>query len=365
MALLNQPSHPKTLTLVLLAAILQGCGLGANPPAASLPPPSISTDRSVMVERWQDGRTLFDYDAEEPLNLVLADLPFASNERASLFEISYDSPRGGRVPASLILPASEGPFAAVIVMHGLPGNRHDLDRQFLDAAGHDVAAIFIDAPFNRPGHERSGSSSDIVTFTPQDRDEQIQLIVDLRRAVDVLASFPIVDERRIGYLGISYGAAMGGLLAGVEDRIAAYVLAVGDGGLVEHFLGPDDASGRLLSLQAPQRDAWIAAMEPIEPLYFVGQTHAPLFFQAAEHDEFIPRPDSERYHSAAPDGSVVQWYDSGHDLPISAWCDARAWLGGAIDVDAGAFRGCATATGLAPRGTVPSRSVALAQAVDR
>ena len=31
---------------------------------------------------------------------------------------------------------------------------------------------------------------------------------------------------------------MGGLLAGVEDRLVAYVLAAGDGGLVEHTADP-------------------------------------------------------------------------------------------------------------------------------
>jgi cephalosporin-C deacetylase-like acetyl esterase len=64
-----------------------------------------------------------------------------------------------------------------------------------------------------------------VRFDERDRREQIQLIVDLRRAVDLLVARDDVDPDRIGYLGVSYGGAMGGLLAGVEDRV--------DGG---HFL---------------------------------------------------------------------------------------------------------------------------------
>lgn len=48
---------------------------------------------------------------------------------------------------------------------------------------------------------------------------------------------------RIGYIGVSYGGAMGGLLAGVEHRISAYALVVGDGGLVTHSTGPDDIYG--------------------------------------------------------------------------------------------------------------------------
>ena len=39
---------------------------------------------------------------------------------------------------------------------------------------------------------------------------------------------PLVDAERMGYSGGSYGAAMGGLLAGVEKRIKAYVVMKGD-----------------------------------------------------------------------------------------------------------------------------------------
>jgi hypothetical protein len=59
--------------------------------------------------------------------------------------------------------------------------------------------------------------------------------------------------------------------AGVEDRIKAYVLAVGDGGLVSHFAGPDDADGPLQALPAEERERWLAAMRPIEPINFIGQ----------------------------------------------------------------------------------------------
>jgi BAAT / Acyl-CoA thioester hydrolase C terminal len=48
--------------------------------------------------------------------------------------------------------------------------------------------------------------------------------------VDLLSARPEVDEQRLGYIGWSYGAAIGGLLAAVERRIKAYVLAVGGGG---------------------------------------------------------------------------------------------------------------------------------------
>jgi hypothetical protein len=84
----------------------------------------------------------------------------------------------------------------------------DLFRLCEDLVHTGAVVLTISAPSARtPGR-------DWITFTPRDRDEQIQLMVDLRRGVDLLTQHQKVDPARIGYVGYSYGAAMGGLLAG-------------------------------------------------------------------------------------------------------------------------------------------------------
>jgi hypothetical protein len=88
------------------------------------------------------------------------------------------------------------------------------------------------------------------------------LIVDLRRAIDVLEVRPDVKTDQLAYFGVSYGAAMGGLSAEVEDRIKASVLAVDDGGLVSHFAGPDDTDGPLQALPARGAGAVAAGHAP-------------------------------------------------------------------------------------------------------
>jgi dienelactone hydrolase len=188
-----------------------------------------------------------------------------------------------------------------------------------------AATELIDAPFNRPQQGRV--RSDPLTFTPKDRAEQIQLIVDLRRAIDVLEARPDVKTDQLAYFGVSYGAAMGGLLAGVEDRIRAYVLAVGDGGLVSHFAGPDDTDGPLQALPAQQRERWLQAMRPIEPLNFIGQAApAALLFLAGTKDESVPPEDARRFYQAASQPKEVRWYEAGHFLDCTARKDMMAWL---------------------------------------
>jgi cephalosporin-C deacetylase-like acetyl esterase len=67
-----------------------------------------------------------------------------------------------------------------------------------------------------------------------ERDGYIQMVVDLRRAVDVLRTRKDVDPNRIGYVGHSLGRRGTGPLAAVEKRIRVFVLM---GGLPKVPLG--------------------------------------------------------------------------------------------------------------------------------
>jgi uncharacterized protein len=177
---------------------------------------------------------MFDYDADLPLDLT--EHAVTSHPHATLYELSYASPHGDRVPASLIVPATPGPFAAVLLQHGMPSWRGSLLAYALDLAPTGTVSLLIDAPFARPAQRYRVRGP--ITFTRQDRHEQIQLIVDLRRGLDLLTSRTDVDAQRLAYIGRSYGATIGGVLAGVETRIRTYILAVGNAGLVTHFTGP-------------------------------------------------------------------------------------------------------------------------------
>lgn len=113
-------------------------------------------------------------------------------------------------------------------MHGAPGTFERMRPEAEALAKLGAVSLAINAPFARAG--RPGKV--LLYFDERDRDDQIQLNVDLRRGVDLLLSRPDVAKDRLAYVGRSYGGAQGGLLAGVETRIKAYVLIVGDGGLV-------------------------------------------------------------------------------------------------------------------------------------
>lgn len=250
--------------------------------------------------------------------------------------LTYASPRGGRVPALIVAPmetAANERHAGLIVQHSYSTRKDDFLTVAEEFARLGAVAIVIDAPSAR----RGGLPA---TFVPADRKEQVQLIVDLRRAVDLLRSRADVDRSRIAFLGSSYGGAMGGLLAGIEHRIRALVLMVGDGGLVQHFTGPEDVDGPFLTLPPKERRQWLAAMRPIEPLRWVRKATAPILFQNGRYDDLVPPRDARQFHRAAPQPKEVRWYESGHGLPPQAWCDAAGFLERHVGIAAARHPAC-------------------------
>jgi hypothetical protein len=62
---------------------------------------------------------LFGYDTGAALSVRTKSSSQEGNLR--VIRLTYASPLGGRVPAIVVVPRGDGPFAGLIVQHGLPG----------------------------------------------------------------------------------------------------------------------------------------------------------------------------------------------------------------------------------------------------
>lgn len=272
-----------------------------------------------------DDRTLFAYDVNAPLNVQKTSEGTSNGVETSA--ISFDSPDGGRATGMMFDPVTRSSLRpGIVLMHGMPGTARGMTPLGQSLAAYGAVVIAIDAPFAR----RGGSP---VLFTAQDRAEQVQLIKDLQRAVDVLRSLPNVDPARIAYHGTSYGGAMGALFVGIERRIKTGVLVVPDGGLVSHFTGPEDSSF-MAGLSCATRVSWFKDMVPIEPIRFIPlATPTPLLIQSGRTDVLVPEADAKLLHAAAPDPKTIQWYEAGHGLTQQALIDRHNWLVAQIGLD--------------------------------
>jgi dienelactone hydrolase len=308
------------LALMLMTACQSSSTLQGPEPGGSSTPEAVQ--RSLSTVDPEEHLHLFDYDRIAPFDVVYQ--AQWKEGRSTWIDFTYASPLGGRVPARLGLPGGTGPFPAILLMHGSDGHIErftGVARQYVQLG---AAVLLIDAPHVRPGgHASTGMMGDSWPhLTEKDRLDQIQLMVDLQRAIDILIERSDINPERLAYIGYSYGGAMGGLLAGIEQRLKAYVLVVGDGGLVEHLSQP-------LENGMPNHwsERWIEAMWPIEPIHYVGRAApAALLFQNGLQDELVPPGDALRYQVAGSEPKTVMWYDAGHGLEPNAFRDASFWL---------------------------------------
>ena len=308
----------------ILLFSLNGCKNEVLPPEATgvASPEAVALSLSTVIS--EESLHLFEYDKDAPLDIQEEKRWHEYN--AEWIDFSYESPMGGRADARLIIPNGKGPFPGMILQHGGGGAATLEDMRYfaMEFVRHGAVTIMITDPYRRPGGwvPTPYMGNTWPLFTESDLRIKIQLIQDQRRAIDILESRPEVDPERMAYFGVSFGGTMGGLLAGVEDRLKAYVLVVGDGGLVEHTSDPGEDGFNIHF-----SENWAALMWPTESLHFVRRAApAALLFQNGINDMHVPAHDAIRYHTAASEPKTIMWYDTGHGLPWKFVNDAAEWL---------------------------------------
>jgi dienelactone hydrolase len=308
------------LASTLLYLLAGACGKAVDPDPTVDGPDDVCTIPTLTdTPAPASALTTFAYDREAAYDPEIQLL--GTEGTVGIHGLSFLSPRGtDRATGRLFVPQGAGPFAGILLMHGMPGNAEQMTGYGSLLARHGAVVVALDAPFARRGGEP-------LRLTEADSVEQVQLMADLQRAVDLLVARPDVDASRLGYVGISYGGAMGALFVGIERRLKAGVLVVADGGLVTHLTGPEDGGSPVAALSCAERRRWLESMIPVEPVKYVGfASPTPLLLQSGRHDDLVPPRDAERLHAAAPNPKTIQWYEAGHSLGVTAVRARSLWL---------------------------------------
>jgi len=279
-----------------------------------------SSDDAADAARELDA-SVFDYDAAAAPELNESFRVDLSYHDLQARAISFDSPAGGQVTGYIAYPDDADPDAAMITMHGMPGDATgNLDVLDIFACSGAIA-VAIDAPFARDDEAKAdpnrpdGPDPWPLTFTEIDRDEQIQLVQDLRRTVDVLES---LGAEHITVDAISWSADPVMVLAGVEPRVDGFAVLVGSL-VVDRFLLDGKPVYPLGNLEDDDADAWLAAMESVSPLRWAQYATAPVLFQSNTGDVVSTRESAERLHEATGSDVEVVWHEGapgsdGHDI---------------------------------------------------
>jgi dienelactone hydrolase len=279
--------------------------------------------------RFEDLVRQFDYDRNALLNI--REEKKEEREGATVIELSYDSPRGGRVPATLVLPAGKGPFAGILFGHWMmPRSEFRNRKEFLDEAillaRAGAVSLLTDAPMVRPGFlpEQGELKAEI-----QNAEASRQQVIDFRRGLDLLLARGVVDPARIAFVGHSYNAHTGGILAGVEKRIGAFVLMAGVFADEEYIFDsnrPEVTQFRQRIGDKPLRD-FFHEYAFDDPIHYIGHNApAAVFLQFGKDDQGIPENLARGYLERFDEPKKIGFYKAGHALNREAREERVEWL---------------------------------------
>ena len=260
---------------------------------------------------------LFDY--QHPAAIQLREIGAQEEDGVTSRLVTYQTPFGERRVAELFHPAAGGDVrGAILYVHWYEpeapdSNRTQFQREAAAMAKRGVASLLIETMW-------SDRDWFLKRTQPDDRENTIRQVVELRQALDLLLSQPGVPAERIAYVGHDFGAMYGVLMGAIDHRPACYVLMAGTPRFPDWYL-------YLPKLEGAERETYIAGMAPFDPIAHVADlAPVPLLFQFGRHDPHVPAERAQAFFDAAAEPKQVAWYDAGHGLNEAATQDRNAWL---------------------------------------
>lgn len=266
----------------------------------------------------------FDYDQKAPLDIQEAGVEQRGD--VAIHDLSYASPKGGRVPAYVVVPKGKGPFAAILWGHWYQDGSAFLNRkEFLEEAvalaPSGVVSLLIDGPIARPGYKPASEPLDESQIT-----YRVQAILDMRRGADLLLARADMDPKRLAYVGHSYNAATGAFLAGIDKRFKAFVLMAGNlsdevwmkSKEFQDFrkqFGPEKVDAFM------ERYAWLD-----QGKYVAHAAPASVFLQYATKEDFLTPERDREYFAIVSEPKTLKFYEAPHALNAEARRDRIAFL---------------------------------------
>jgi dienelactone hydrolase len=225
-------------------------------------------------------------------------------------------PENNTVHAELFRPARAGKYPCVIVLH-IAGGDFPLARFMAASLAHrGVAGLFIKLPYygeRRPARSKARLISDDLE---RGISGMRQAVLDIRRACDWAQHQPDLDPKRLGVMGVSLGAIVGGLASAIEPRLTHACLIMGAAEL-EHILY--ESNERKAKELLKVWEAWGGSrallgsiLRPVDAAAYGDRLKNRIVLQfTAADDEVIPRVCAVALDKATGHQRNV-WYPCGH-----------------------------------------------------
>lgn len=266
----------------------------------------------------------WDYDKTAPLGIK--EVGLEKRGEVAIHDITYDSPKGGVVPAYLVVPKGKGPFAAVIWGHWYMGrspmrNRKEFLGEAVALAPSGVVSLLTDGPIARPDYV-----ADNQPFSEKQVSYLVQQVIDMRRGVDLLSQRKDVDLKRLAYVGHSYNGVVGAILSGIDRRFKAFVLMTST--------TSDEVTRKIPEYQEYRKQIGVEKFEAFEKKYYwtdqgryiAHAAPATVFLQYARQEPFLDPKWVPLYVDVVSEPKRFKLYDAPHSLNAEARRDRIAFL---------------------------------------
>jgi len=289
-----------------IAILLGVLVFAAAPVRADTPAPDSFAERVA----------LFAYDTHA--DLAIQERGVEQRDGVAIHDLSFIAEPGTkqRINAYLVVPPGKGAHAGVLWVHWLGEPKTSNRAQYLDEAvalaAQGVESLLVDAMWSDPDWYAKRDPE-------QDFDASIRQTIALRRAMDLLASRPGIDAKRLGYVGHDFGGMYGMLAAGVDRRARTYVFMA---------VAPSLLEWAFFASQPKSKIDYIRKNAPLELSEFVHRIdNASVLFQFAKNDAYVSRASTGVLLNAANAPKERKFYEADHAMnkPEIAQ-DRDAWL---------------------------------------
>lgn len=192
-----------------------------------------------------------------------------------------------RVFAYYAKPAGDGPFPAVVCVHGGGGKAFDKWVEHWAARGYCALAMDLagNGPAGRLPDGGPGQDDGTKFRDFNDADEKdmwtYHAVAAALRGHTLLAGLKEVDKDKIAATGISWGGYLTCIIAGIDDRLKAAVPVYGCGFLHENSVWKPTLDG----FTAERRNRWVNRFDPSK---YLGGVKCPILFLNGTNDFAYP-----------------------------------------------------------------------------
>lgn len=314
--------RPALCSALALAVILGGCAWCKSKAQDGAPQNLVRAEALIAsaeeLARWP--------------NLALFDIPASSfrytseevlrTDRYVVRHITFPSPFNSPYPANNVvhaeyyLPAGKGPFPAVIMLHNLKDD-FTLSRIICSIlASEGIAALMLEMAYygERKPVDASGQPIGLKDLDRMTAEPLRQTVMDVRRARQMLEAFPEAEKRHIGIAGLSFGAIVASLAAGVDGKFDRCVFILGGGKFADIIWESPAAASikKRLMEKGETLETLREELKPVEPTEYASRVDSSKALMLnVKDDDWIQREATVALWEALGKPRIV-WYSGSH-----------------------------------------------------